>query len=229
MGFSFSLDDFLNYFSAGFFFVSGISITNWEYMNKILPFLRDNIGDGFILICLIIIYIIGIIVYGFTSFLSILSQDIERFINKYNKIIFVKIINILYLSSFYLFFRRWSVVGTFNRLSRKNKLPREISHIKTYNKLSILEEKILEKSKVFSRINFLRSQFFQTIADSILLVFFINILLIVLQLDNLQSIFIGWIAITSFLLFFTFKGFSSVFARWHFMNIARKSKALELY
>ena len=180
------------------------------------------------MICLIIIYITGIIIYGITSILSIFSQDIERLIKKKPKNMFLKFCNILYIISLYSFFRRWSVVGTFNILCEKNKLPHEISHIKTYNELAILEEKILEKSKGFSRINFLRSQFFQTIADSLLLVLLINFILTILQLNNLQSFFIGWIAIVCGSLFIIFKVFSYGFARWHFINIARKSRALEL-
>ena len=225
MGFSFSLEEFLNHFSAGFIFVFGISITNWKYTKIIFSHLKGYFGDGFILICFIVIYIIGIIIYGIAAFFSSISYEAEELIDK-NKL--MKIFNVLYKITLYSFFKRWSVIGTFHNLSKKNKLPPEISNLETYNDLDILAEEIRIKSKYFSQINFFRSLFFQTIADSILYVFVFNIITVIFKIESSPMVHIGWIAGICVPLFFIFKGISPIFAEWYLVNIARTSVALGL-
>ena len=229
MNINFTLEDFLNYFSAGFFFVFGISITNLECTKKLLPYLKNTIGDNYILLGFVFIYIIGFIIFSFTSALSDLSTEIEEFLNGSPKNCFKKILAIIFLKILYIFFRRWSVIGTFNRLSPKKKSLLEIPpHIKTYNELLILAEKISKESKDISRLQFYRSQFLQTCADSVLLVLLINIALCFRPMNNSQTFSIWCIVIICIPVFFVLKLFSPVFAKWYFLIIARKAKALGL-
>jgi len=224
MGFSFSLNDFLNYFSAGFIFTFGLSITNLEYTKIILPYLRDNINDGFIIIIIIFIYTMGIIIYGISAFLLNFSIRISKITGKKCKEILTKLCAV----PVDFFLGRWTVIATYSRWSKKNKLPSELSQIKEYDDFRILVEIISEKSKEFSRMNFYRSQFFQVNADSILYVLIINSILVLFQLSDLRIFSFIWIAIVCLFLFFAFKIISLVFTEWYFSNTGKKAIALGL-
>jgi hypothetical protein len=228
MNVNLALEDFLNYFSCGFFFVFGMSITNLECTKILLHYLKDTIGDNYILVGFVFIYIIGFIIFSFTSALSDLSTETEKILNESPKTCSIKLLGIINLILLDIPFRRWSVIGTFNRLSTKEKLPPEISHIKTYNELLILAEKISKESKDISRLQFYRSQFLQTCADSVFFVLVINIALCFLPMNNSQTLSIGCIVIICIPVFFVLKALSPVFAKWYFIIIARKAKAFGL-
>jgi hypothetical protein len=227
MGFSISVDDFLNDFAAGFFFVLGMSVTNWKGVGLILSNLKHKIGDGYILLCFIFIYILGIIIYGIVYLISDICYCLEKNIENNKNKRYIKIICFLYKIFFYMPFRRWGIIGTFNRKMKCNELPNAISHLKSYQEFNILVHKISEKSKNNSMQFYSKSQFFQTSSDSILYVLIINIILYYsIQTYNLQTYSIKYICFICIPFIILFKLLSVTFADLHIITVARKFVAL---
>jgi hypothetical protein len=124
MNFTFTIEDFLNYFGSGFVLLFGIMLTNYEGMLQVIPLLNDmTIWSS--LSFVILAYIIGLTLSAVTNFLE---QDFYLFIDNLirktykkerksfkDKMIHCLVnwpLNKLKLITLFLFFRKWASIET---------------------------------------------------------------------------------------------------------------------
>jgi len=218
MNFSFSVREFLNDFSIGFIFVIGIVVTNIDQLNLLI-----KSKENYVLFIFIFMYVIGILISSIGYFVDMyLYIKVDNIIRKIQIKFINKFFYLIKILTLYLFFRRWTVVETFIRLEKNKKLPKEISHLKTYNEFAILADKILGKSNTFNQIFFYKSQFFQGCANSILFIFLLNAIVLKNSQMCIPEYFIYII------IFFLLKMLSPVLANIYILDIARKAASLGL-
>jgi hypothetical protein len=192
MNFKFTIDDFLNDFGAGFVFIVGLVLTNFD---KILPLTKEYLEyiqyfSAFVVIfSFIFIYIIGLAISAISNFID---QDFYLFIDKaIRKSMEIKIVNkplyFLKLATIHLFFRRWSVVETIERLRKKFKklkekgrekeIPDGLKFIldKTTEDIFKIEKKLRKEVGLFDRHYYFKSQFWQTFSNTIFFMYFFNV------------------------------------------------------
>ena len=163
MKFDFTIDDFLNDFSAGFVFIFGIFVTNYKSIVchlkelKFFEFIEDYSAFFNFFVIFVSIYIIGLAISSVSYFIVELYDIIDEYIKNQIKNKVSKTVCRILFSIIFFIFGRYTVIGTISRLSeiKDEKLPEGLRYLsgKTKEDIFRLEKRIIRDNKEYRLID----------------------------------------------------------------------------